>query len=58
MKGYYLMEFYHLQVGINPSHQALTSVGAPEWPSMSWSTNDIPIDDLNGATPPHVTPDG
>jgi hypothetical protein len=30
MKGYYLMEYYHLEAGIDQSHHGLTSVSAPE----------------------------
>jgi hypothetical protein len=36
MKGYYLMGFYNLRAEIDPSHHGSTSVGAPEWPSMSF----------------------
>jgi len=35
MKGDYLKVVYHLQAEIDQSHNGLTSVGVPEWPSMS-----------------------
>jgi len=57
MKGYYLTGFYHRQAGIDPSHNGSTSVGAPEWPSMSKSTYNLPIGNVPGAPPPEDTPD-
>jgi len=44
------MASYHLQNGIDPSHYGFTSAGAPEWPSLSWSSNNIPIKNVPGAT--------
>ena len=58
MTGYYWQGFYHLQYGIDPSdYGSVTSVGAPEWPLMSKSTNNLPMDNVHGAPPPEVTPD-
>jgi len=57
MKGCYLTGFLHLQAGIDLSHHGLTPVGAPEWPSMSSSTNDLTIANVPGAPPPEDTPD-
>ena len=55
-KGYCLMAFSILQGGIDPSHHGLTSVGAPEWPSMRKSTNGPTTDNVPGAPTPEDTP--
>jgi len=57
MKGYYLTGFYYLQDEINLSHHGSTSVGSPEWPSMSWSTDDLQINNVPGAPQLENTPD-
>jgi len=52
-----MMGLCHLQAGIYLSHHCLTSVGTPEWQSISESTNDLPIYSEPGATPPEDIPD-
>ena len=45
------------RLGSTISNDCLTSLGAPEWPSRSLSTNDLTIDNVPGAPPPEDTPD-
>jgi len=51
------MGLYHLQGGIHRSHHGWCLVRAPEWPSMSESTDNLPIVIVPGAPPPEDTPD-
>jgi len=46
-----------LPTRIDLSHHGSTSVGAPEWPLISKSTNDLAIDNVPGAPPPQDIPD-
>jgi len=57
MKCYYLTGYYNLQNGIDASHHGSISVGASNCPSMSWSTNDLPIDILPSVPQPEDYPD-
>jgi len=57
MKGYQLMGFFLVQAATNSSHHCATSVGTPEWLSISKSTNDTTLDIVTGLPPPEDSPD-
>jgi len=57
MNGYYLKVYYHLQNGINWCHHGSTSIGAHDWPLMSLSTDNVPMDNVPGVPPPADNPD-
>jgi hypothetical protein len=50
------MQYYYLYNGIDPSHHSWNAVSTPEWPSMSYSTNDPPINNIPAAPRPEDTP--
>jgi len=57
LEGYYMTWLNHLPAGIDPSYDSCTLACVPEWPLMTKSTNDLPIDNVPGAPPPEDTPD-
>jgi len=50
------MGLYYQQAMIVQSPHGSTSVGAPEWPSLRQSTNDLPIGNVPGVPTPEDNP--
>jgi len=54
--GYYVTKYYHLQAGIDATHDGETSVVAPEWLLICWSTDVLPLDNVLSAPPVENVP--